>query len=89
MGGQSHTSFKLRGILWQKIQKQLQTGEEKESSSNALKAESKIQSFWHILTPDGKLHEIEKFNFAKYPNLEVLAKYEAAKKELLTNLRHM
>jgi threonyl-tRNA synthetase len=60
--------------------KTITAGEEKESSSNALKAESKIQSFWHILTPDGKLHEIEKFNFAKYPNLEVLAKYEAAKK---------
>jgi threonyl-tRNA synthetase len=75
-------SYKLqvKGHPLAENSKTITTGEEKESSSNALKAESKIQSFWHILTPDGKLHEIEKFNFAKYPNLEVLAKYEAAKK---------
>jgi threonyl-tRNA synthetase len=60
--------------------KTITAGEEKESSSNALKAESKIKSYWHILTPDGQIHDIEKFNFAKHQNLEVLAKYEAAKK---------
>lgn len=75
-------SYKLqvKGHPLAENSKTITAGEEKESSSNALKAESKIQSFWHILTPDGQLHEIEKFNFAKYPNLEVLAKYEAAKK---------
>jgi threonyl-tRNA synthetase len=75
-------SYKLqvKGHPLAENSKTITAGEEKESSSNALKAESKIQSFWHILTPYGKLHEIEKFNFAKHPNLEVLAKYEAAKK---------
>ncbi|MGI0018209.1 MAG: threonine--tRNA ligase [Nitrosotalea sp.] len=75
-------SYKLqvKGHPLAENSKTITAGEEKESSSNALKAESKIQSFWHILTPDGKLHDIDKFNFAKYPNLEVLAKYEAAKK---------
>ncbi len=75
-------SYKLqvKGHPLAENSKTISAGEEKESSSNALKAESKIQSFWHILTPDGKLHEIDKFNFAKYKNLEVLAKYEAAKK---------
>ena len=75
-------SYKLqvKGHPLAENSKTISAGEEKESSSNALKAEAKIQSFWHILTPDGKLHENEKFNFAKYPDLEVLAKYEAAKK---------
>jgi len=75
-------SYKLqvKGHPLAENSKTITAGEEKESSSNALKAESKIQSFWHILTTDGKLHDIDKFNFAKYPNLEVLAKYEAAKK---------
>jgi threonyl-tRNA synthetase len=75
-------SYKLqvKGHPLAENSKTITASEEKDSSSNALKAESKIQSFWHILTPDGQLHEIEKFNFAKYPNLEVLAKYEAAKK---------
>ncbi|MGI0072500.1 MAG: threonine--tRNA ligase [Nitrosotalea sp.] len=63
--------------------KTISAGEEKESTSDALKAESKIQSFWHIMTPDGKMHDIDKFNFAKHKNLEVLAKYESAKKRLV------
>ncbi len=54
--------------------------EDVETTSEAVKAESKIESFWYIMSPDGKMHEINKFNFSKYPNLEVLAKYEAAKK---------
>ena len=51
-----------------------------DSSSTALKTESKIKSFWHIMTTDGKMHDIGTFNFSKHKNLEVLAKYEAAKK---------
>jgi threonyl-tRNA synthetase len=75
-------SYKLqvKGHPLAENSKTITSGEEKESSSNALKAESKIKSYWHILTPDGKLHDIDKFNFAKHQNLEVLAKYEAAKK---------
>src|SRR2546422_4844924 len=53
---------------------------DEESTSDALKAESKIQSFWHIMTPDGKMHDVSKFDFSKHQNLEVLAKYESAKK---------
>ncbi|HXX06142.1 MAG TPA: threonine--tRNA ligase, partial [Candidatus Bathyarchaeia archaeon] len=60
--------------------KTISSGEEKESTSDALKAESKIQSFWRIMTPDGKMHDIDKFNFTKHENLEVLSKYESAKK---------
>ncbi|MGI0082715.1 MAG: threonine--tRNA ligase [Nitrosopumilaceae archaeon] len=57
------------------------TAEDKvETTSDAVKAESKIESFWHIMSPDGKMHKVDKFNFSKYPNLEVLAKYETAKK---------
>jgi threonyl-tRNA synthetase len=53
---------------------------EEEHTSEALKSESKIKSFWHILTPDGKLHDIEKFNFSKHKKLEILSKYESSKK---------
>jgi threonyl-tRNA synthetase len=75
-------SYKLqvKGHPLAENSKTISSGEEKESTSEALKAESKIQSFWHIMTPDGKMHDIDKFNFTKYQNLEVLAKYEAAKK---------
>lgn len=57
------------------------TAEEKdETTSDAVKAESKIESFWYIMSTDGKIHKVSEFNFANHQNLEVLAKYEAAKK---------
>ena len=52
----------------------------KEKTSTALESESKIRSYWYVLTPDGKMEEVEKFNFSNHKQLEVLAKYEAAKK---------
>lgn len=54
--------------------------DDEDQTSEALKSESKIKSFWYIMTPDGRMHDIDKFNFAKHKKLEVLAKYEAAKK---------
>ncbi len=54
--------------------------EKDETTSDAIKAESKIESFWYIMSTDGKMHEVKEFDFAKHSNLEVLAKYETAKK---------
>ena len=51
-----------------------------DDTSEAVKLESKIKSYWYIMTPDGNMQEIEKFNFSKYPKLEVLTKYETVKK---------
>jgi threonyl-tRNA synthetase len=51
----------------------------KEKTSTALESESKIKSYWYIMTPEGKMEEIEKFNFSNYKQLEILAKYESAK----------
>ena len=55
-------------------------GDEKEMTSEALKGESKITSYWKILSPNGTLDNIGDFNFSNYKKLEVLAKYESAKK---------
>ena len=54
--------------------------EESDDTSEAVKSESKIKSYWYIMTPDGNMQEVEKFNFSKHPQLEVLTKYEASKK---------
>jgi len=51
-----------------------------EETSIALNKESKIESLWYILTPDGQMNEIDKFDFSKNKNLEILTKYETAKK---------
>src|SRR4030043_1480771 len=47
--------------------------------SQAVKAEEKLKSFWHILQPDGKLGPIEDFNFKGHENLQKFSKYEIAK----------
>ncbi|NND87379.1 MAG: threonine--tRNA ligase [Nitrosopumilus sp.] len=50
-----------------------------EITSDALKGESKIRSFWKIMTPDGKMTNIGDFDFSKHKKLEILAKYESTK----------
>ncbi|EIJ66701.1 threonine--tRNA ligase, partial [Candidatus Nitrosopumilus salaria BD31] len=50
-----------------------------ELTSDALKGESKIRSIWKIMSTDGTMTNIADFNFTKNKNLEILAKYEAAK----------
>jgi threonyl-tRNA synthetase len=52
---------------------------DEEITSDALKGESKIRSYWKILSPDGTMTNIGDFDFSKYPKLEILAKYESAK----------
>jgi threonyl-tRNA synthetase len=53
---------------------------ESEVTSEALKSESKIKSFWYILSPDGSMTPMSEFDFSKHKKLEVLSKYESAKK---------
>lgn len=57
-----------------------ESGQNEEDTSEALKGESKIKSYWKVLSPDGTMTDVSEFNFSKYKKLEVLAKYEAAKK---------
>ena len=52
-----------------------------EETPDALKSESKIKSFWYILSLDGSLNEITNFDFTSFKNLEILTKYETAKKQ--------
>ncbi len=62
------------------ITKQTSGIKSEEDTSEALKGESKIKSFWYILTPEGTMTPMSEFNFSKHPKLEVLSKYESAKK---------
>ncbi len=54
--------------------------ESQEVTSEALKGESKIRSYWKIMSPDGTMTDIENFDFSNHKKLEILAKYESAKK---------
>jgi len=53
--------------------------EKEEKVSEAAKAEEKLESFWYILQPDGKMVPAEEFNFKGFENLERFAKYEISK----------
>ena len=61
------------------ITKDFEGSKDDEITSEALKGESKIRSIWKIMTPDGAMTNIGDFDFSKNKNLEILAKYEAAK----------
>jgi len=73
-------NIKVKGHPLAESSKVISAGDKKEKTSTALESESKIKSYWFILSPDGKIEEFDKFNFSKHKKLEILAKYESAKK---------
>ena len=73
-------NVKVKGHPLAESSKVITPGDKKEDTSTALESESKIKSYWHILSPDGSMVEFDKFNFSKYKKLEILAKYESDKK---------
>jgi threonyl-tRNA synthetase len=50
-----------------------------EKVSEAAKAEEKLESFWYILEPNGRVTPVEEFNFEGHESLEKFAKYEMSK----------
>ena len=73
-------NVKVKGHPLAESSKVITDGDKKEKTSTALESESKIKSYWYILSPDGSIDEFDKFNFSKHKKLEKLAKYESAKK---------
>ena len=73
-------NVRVKGHPLAESSKVITAGEKKEQTSQALESESKIKSYWYILSPDGTMVEFDKFNFSKHKKLEILAKYESDKK---------
>jgi len=61
------------------ITKDSTDSKDEEITSEALKGESKIRSYWKIMSTDGTMTSIADFDFSNHKNLEILAKYESAK----------
>ncbi len=59
---------------------------EEEPVSAALKAEDKMQSFWHIILPDGSLVPVEEFKFKGHVNLQKFSQYEIKKARAVTQM---
>jgi threonyl-tRNA synthetase len=53
--------------------------EQKDNISEAAKAEEKLESFWYILEPSGKMTLAEDYDFKGHESLEKFAKYEISK----------
>ncbi|UCB58355.1 MAG: threonine--tRNA ligase [Thermoplasmatales archaeon] len=47
--------------------------------TDSLKKERKLSSYWNILTQDGQLHDVGKFNFKGHENLKIFSYYEKEK----------
>ncbi len=75
-------NVKVKGHPLAESSKVITSESKKEHTSDALDSESKIKSYWYILSPDGKMEEFDKFNFSKHKKLDMLAKYESAKKRV-------
>ena len=75
-------NVKVKGHPLAESSKVITSESKKEQTSTALDSESKIKSYWYILSPDGKMEEFDKFDFSKHKKLELLAKYESAKKRV-------
>jgi len=73
-------NVKVKGHPLAESSKVITASDKREQTSTALESESKIKSYWYILSPDGIMVEFDKFNFSKHKKLEVLAKYESDKK---------
>ena len=72
-------SLQVKGHPLAESSKVITKDTESENVSEALKGESKIKSFWHILSPDGTLTPVDKFDFSQHKKLEILSKYEKSK----------
>jgi len=59
---------------------------EEEPVSAALKAEDKMQSFWHVLQTDGSLVPVEEFKFKGHVNLQKFSQYEIKKARAVTQM---
>ncbi len=55
-----------------------------EEVSEALKKEEELVSYWYILTPEGELIDVDKFDFTGYENLKKFANYEISKSRIAT-----
>ena len=75
-------NVKVKGHPLAESSKVITSESKKEHTSDALASESKIKSYWYILSPDGKMDEFDKFNFSDHKKLEMLAKYESDKKRV-------
>ncbi len=71
-------NIKVKGHPLSELSREFGPEEIKGEETEAAKKERKLTSYWHILTKDGKLHDVGKFNY-KDEKLKKFAFYEKEK----------
>ncbi|MEM2933920.1 MAG: threonine--tRNA ligase [Methanocellales archaeon] len=76
-----YKAFKIacKGHPLSELSRSIKSSEPGEIVSKAIKAEEKAKSYWYVLTPNGELVEVDKFNFTAHEKLRKFASYEIAK----------
>ena len=76
-----YKSFKIscKGHPLSELSREIIPDKKEDDESESLKKERKLSSYWHILSPDGTLYDIDKFNFKGYENLKTFSFYEKEK----------
>tara|TARA_Y100000034_G_scaffold41320_2_gene50847 strand:+ start:8357 stop:10207 length:1851 start_codon:yes stop_codon:yes gene_type:complete len=70
--------MKVKGHPLSELSREIKVEENKEESKT-LKAEKKLKSYWKIMTPDGEMKDVDKFNYNGNENLKKFAYYEKSK----------
>jgi threonyl-tRNA synthetase len=71
-------NIKVKGHPLSELSREFGPEEIKDAETEAAKKERKLTSYWYILTKDGKLHDVGKFNY-KDEKLKKFAFYEKEK----------
>lgn len=76
-----YKAFKIscKGHPLSELSREIIPDKKEDAENESLKKERKLSSYWHILSPDGILHDIDKFNFKDYKNLKTFSFYEKEK----------
>lgn len=80
-----YKAFKIscKGHPLSELSREIVPGKADEEENESLKKERKLSSYWHILSEDGTLHDIDKFNFKDYENLKKFSFYEKEKSRVV------
>lgn len=78
-GWNKEFAIHVKGHPLAELSRNYAPGEKVEDTSQALKAEEKLRSYWYVLKPDGELVDVKEFNFSQHKQLKMLADYEIQK----------
>ncbi len=80
-------NIKIKGHPMAEQSKTIVKGEVKDkTTTEAEKAESKLKSFWYVISPDGSMVPVENFEFKGHDNLKKFADYEIAKSRAVNQM---